>query len=31
VVDNIDDADLAILRVTTPFEREHPNYFFGAR
>lgn len=31
VVDKPEDADLALLRVTTPFERLHPNYFFGAR
>ncbi|MET3553319.1 beta-glucosidase [Burkholderia sp. 567] len=30
-VDKLEDADLAILRVTTPFERPHANYFFGAR
>jgi beta-glucosidase len=31
VVEKPADADLALLRVTTPFERLHPNYFFGAR
>jgi beta-glucosidase len=31
VVDDLHDADLAILRISTPFERLHPNYFFGAR
>ena len=31
VVDKPEDADIALLRVTTPFERLHPNYFFGAR
>jgi len=31
VVDDVRDADLAIARISTPFERLHPNYFFGAR
>ncbi len=31
VVEKPEDADLALLRVTTPFERLHPNYFFGSR
>lgn len=26
-----EQADLAILRVATPFERLHPNHFFGSR
>lgn len=30
VVGKPEDADLALLRVTTPFERLHPNYFFGS-
>ena len=30
VVDKLEDADLAVLRVTTPFERLHPNFFFGS-
>ena len=31
VVDDASQADLAIVRVNTPFERLHPNHFFGAR
>ena len=31
VVDKPEDADLALIRAVTPFERLHPNYFFGAR
>jgi len=31
VVDDAGQADLAIVRVNTPFERLHPNHFFGAR
>lgn len=31
VVEKPEDADLAILRTSTPFETLHPNYFFGAR
>ncbi len=31
VVDKPEDADLALIRAMTPFERLHPNYFFGSR
>ena len=31
VVEKPEEADLAIIRATTPFERLHPNYFFGSR
>ncbi len=31
IVEKPEDADLAIIRATTPFERLHPNYFFGSR
>jgi len=31
VVPKPEDADLALVRAETPFERLHPNYFFGAR
>ena len=31
VVDDLGDADFAIARISTPFDRLHPNYFFGAR
>ena len=31
VVEKPEDADLAIIRATAPFERLHPNYFFGSR
>jgi beta-glucosidase len=31
VVEKPEDADLALIRAVTPFERLHPNYFFGAR
>ena len=31
VVDDASQADLAIVRVNAPFERLHPNHFFGAR
>jgi beta-glucosidase len=30
VVDSIDQADLALLRVSAPFETLHPNYMFGS-
>jgi beta-glucosidase len=30
VVEKIEDADLALIRTVTPFERLHPNYFFGS-
>jgi beta-glucosidase len=30
VVDNLDGADLALLRVSAPFETLHPNYMFGS-
>jgi beta-glucosidase len=28
-VDRLDDAEVALLRVSAPFERPHPNFFFG--
>lgn len=31
VVDNLDQADVALVRVATPFEDLHPNHFFGSR
>jgi beta-glucosidase len=31
VVPRVEDADLAIVAMSTPFERLHPNYFFGSR
>lgn len=31
VVDNPADADLALVRLNSPFQRLHPNYFFGSR
>nr|WP_246415620.1 glycoside hydrolase family 3 N-terminal domain-containing protein [Novosphingobium taihuense] len=31
VVDNLDEADVALVRVATPFEVLHPNHFFGSR
>ncbi|MBB4009742.1 glycoside hydrolase family 3 protein [Allorhizobium taibaishanense] len=31
VVDKPEEADFALARLMTPFERLHPNYFFGAR
>jgi beta-glucosidase len=31
VVDQPEDADLALIRAVAPFELLHPNYFFGAR
>ncbi|QHJ13083.1 Beta-glucosidase BoGH3B [Paraglaciecola mesophila] len=31
VVDDVEDADLAILRLDTPFEQTHKNYVFGRR
>ncbi|MCI4589557.1 glycoside hydrolase family 3 protein [Sphingobium sp. BYY-5] len=31
VVDSPEQADFALVRVSTPFERPHPNYFFGSR
>jgi beta-glucosidase len=30
-VDNLDEAELALVRVTTPFETLHPGFFFGSR
>ena len=30
VTDNLDEADLALLRVDAPFETLHPNYLFGS-
>ena len=30
VVENLDGADLAILRVSAPFETLHPNFLFGS-
>ena len=29
VVDKVEDADLAIVRIATPFKVEHPSYLFG--
>jgi beta-glucosidase len=31
VVEDPAEADLAVLRIDAPFERLHPNHFFGAR
>jgi beta-glucosidase len=31
VVDRPEDADVAIVRTATPFQRLHPGYFFGSR
>jgi beta-glucosidase len=31
VVDKPEEADLAVIRTATPFERLHPNFFFGSR
>ncbi|MBB4955069.1 beta-glucosidase [Agrobacterium vitis] len=31
VVSTPEEADFALVRLTAPFERLHPNYFFGAR
>lgn len=31
VVDNVQDANVALMRLSTPFETLHPNYFFGNR
>lgn len=31
VVERPEDADVAIVRSSTPFERLHPNHFFGSR
>lgn len=31
VVDTLDQADVALVRVATPFEVLHPNHFFGSR
>jgi beta-glucosidase len=31
VVDRPEQADFALVRVSTPFERPHPKYFFGSR
>lgn len=31
VVSKPEEADFALVRLTAPFERLHPNYFFGAR
>ncbi|WP_145140735.1 glycoside hydrolase family 3 protein [Pseudomonas duriflava] len=31
VVDSLDEADVAIIRATAPYELLHPGYFFGAR
>jgi beta-glucosidase len=31
VVDRPQDADVAIVRTSTPYERLHPGYFFGSR
>jgi beta-glucosidase len=28
-VDRLDDAQVAVLRVSAPFEKPHPNFFFG--
>lgn len=29
VVDSLDQADVALLRVSSPYSHPHPNYFFG--
>jgi beta-glucosidase len=31
VVDRPEEADFALVRISTPFETLHPNHFFGAR
>lgn len=31
VVDNLDQADVALVRVAAPFDVLHPNHFFGSR
>lgn len=31
VVEQPDEADVAVVRTSTPFERPHPNHFFGSR
>lgn len=31
VVESLDQADVALVRVATPFEVLHPNHFFGSR
>lgn len=31
VVENVEEADLAIVRLTTPYEQPHKNYMFGRR
>ena len=31
VVEKAEDADLALIRATAPFEMLHPNFFFGSR
>jgi beta-glucosidase len=31
VVDRAEDAQVALMRASTPFERLHPNHFFGSR
>lgn len=31
VVETLDQADVALVRVATPFELLHPNHFFGSR
>ena len=28
-VDRVEDADVAVLRLSAPFEKLHPNFFFG--
>lgn len=31
VVDSVEQADVALVRVATPYEKLHPNHFFGSR
>jgi len=31
IVENIDDADVAIVRLAAPYETLHPGYFFGSK
>ncbi|MGB3798048.1 MAG: glycoside hydrolase family 3 N-terminal domain-containing protein [Alteraurantiacibacter sp.] len=31
VVENVSEADFAIIRINTPSEKLHPNHFFGSR
>ncbi|MFC3024192.1 glycoside hydrolase family 3 protein [Vibrio zhugei] len=31
VVDTLEQADVALLRVSSPYSHPHPNYFFGVR